>query len=161
MPQADDKTFIKRFSGIILGLVVFTILIIVLAVNFQNPGDPEDNPSQVTLAEERIAPVAAVRTGEMEDIEVAVVEPEAAASAPFDGSLDGQLIYDNVCSACHALGVADAPVPGGTMNDRADKGLDALVQNAINGLNVMPPKGGRPDLTDEQIQAAVEFMLAQ
>jgi cytochrome c5 len=161
MAQSDDKTFIKRFSGIILGLVVFTILIIVLAVHFNNPGDPADNPSQLTLAEERIAPVAAVRTGDMEDVEVAVVESEPEPSAPFDGSLDGQLIYDNVCSACHAAGVANAPVPGGTMNERADKGLDALVQSAINGLNVMPPRGGRPDLTDEQVHAAVEFMLEQ
>lgn len=161
MAQSDDKTFIKRFSGIILGLVLFTILIIVLAVNFNNPGDPADNPSQLTLAEERIAPVAAVRTGDMEDVEVAVVESEPEQSAPFDGSVDGQLIYDNVCSACHAAGVANAPVPGGTMNERADKGLDALVQSAINGLNVMPPKGGRPDLSDEQVHAAVEFMLEQ
>ena len=40
-----------------------------------------------------------------------------------------------------------------------EKGLDMLVQNAINGLNVMPPRGGNPTLTDEQIQAAVEHMV--
>jgi cytochrome c5 len=33
------------------------------------------------------------------------------------------------------------------------------VSNAINGLNAMPPRGGNPTLTDEQIRAAVEFML--
>ena len=40
-----------------------------------------------------------------------------------------------------------------------EKGLEMLVYNAINGLNTMPPRGGNPNLTDEQIQAAVEFML--
>jgi cytochrome c5 len=34
-----------------------------------------------------------------------------------------------------------------------------MVANAINGINVMPPKGGNPSLSDEQIRAAVEFML--
>jgi cytochrome c5 len=41
----------------------------------------------------------------------------------------------------------------------AAKGLEGVVQSAINGLNAMPPKGGNPSLSDEQIQAAVEFML--
>lgn len=163
MNQADDKTFIRRFSGIIIGLVIFTVLIIVLAVGFQNEPNPEiDNPSQARLAEERIAPVATVRTSEEAPQPQVSAEPEttvAAASAPFDGSLDGKLIYDNVCSACHSAGVAGAPVPGGTMNERAGKGLETLVSNAINGLNVMPPRGGNSDLTDEQVRAATEYML--
>jgi cytochrome c5 len=41
----------------------------------------------------------------------------------------------------------------------AAKGLDGLVESAINGLNAMPPRGGSPSLTDEQIRASVEFML--
>ena len=40
-----------------------------------------------------------------------------------------------------------------------EKGLEMLVSNAINGLNAMPARGGNPALTDEQIQAAVEYML--
>jgi cytochrome c5 len=163
MNQRDDKTFIRRFSGIIIGLVVFTILIIMLAVNFQSPADPDvDNPSQGILAAERSAPIAAVRTG---DDPVPAPGPitetagTGGSDAPFDGSLDGELVYNNVCSACHNAGVAGAPIPGSTMNERADKGLDTLVHNAINGLNVMPPRGGNPDLTDEQVQAAVEYML--
>ena len=41
----------------------------------------------------------------------------------------------------------------------AAKGLDGLVASAISGINTMPARGGNPSLTDEQIQAAVEFML--
>jgi cytochrome c5 len=45
------------------------------------------------------------------------------------------------------------------MAERAQKGEDVLVHSAVNGLNAMPPRGGRADLSDEQIRAAVEFML--
>ena len=155
----DDQTFIRRFSGIIIGLVVFTVLIIVLAVSFQGQPDPADNPSQMTLAAERIKPVAAVRTGDAPEPMAAPVQA-ATVSAAFDGSLDGKLIYDNVCSACHTAGVAGAPMLGEQMAERSsEKGLEMLVTNAINGINVMPARGGRNDLTDEQVQAAVEFML--
>jgi cytochrome c5 len=63
--------------------------------------------------------------------------------------------------ACHAAGVAGAPIPGSDqMAQRlSEKGIDTLVTNVINGLNVMPPRGGNPALTDEQILAAIEFML--
>jgi cytochrome c5 len=44
------------------------------------------------------------------------------------------------------------------MAQRIEKGMDALMQAALNGLNAMPARGGRPDLSDEQIQAVVEFM---
>jgi cytochrome c oxidase cbb3-type subunit 3 len=45
------------------------------------------------------------------------------------------------------------------MVERAGKGLDMLTQNAINGLNAMPARGGRSDLSDEQIRAIVEYMI--
>ena len=63
--------------------------------------------------------------------------------------------------SCHDAGVAGAPIRGSEqMAERvSEKGLDTVVANAINGINVMPPKGGNPALSDEQIRAAVEFML--
>jgi cytochrome c5 len=64
--------------------------------------------------------------------------------------------------ACHGAGVAGAPIPGSDpWQERASKGLDQLAYNAINGINAMPAKGGRMDLSDAEVTAAVEFMLAQ
>ena len=84
----------------------------------------------------------------------------AAATGESEGGIDGKRIYDTVCMACHMTGAAGAPMPGSDdMAERATKGLDVLVNNAINGQGVMPPKGGRMDLSDEQVKAAVEFML--
>jgi len=162
MSQKDDRAFLRKFSGIIIGLIVVTAIIIALAVNLRSTPESDANPSQQRLTEERIAPVAAVRVGAEGQAELAAAENQAA-SAPDQGSqtgLSGEQIYQTVCMACHAAGVAGAPIPGtDAMRQRlAAKGLDGLVSSAISGLNVMPPKGGRPDLSDEEIHSAVQYM---
>jgi cytochrome c5 len=170
MSQSDDLTFVKKFSSIILGLVGITALIIVLAVSMRRPPDPADNPSQVTLTEERVAPVAGVHAGVQGQAAVAAVaaatQATATQAATADSTAspaDGKQIYESVCSACHTAGVASAPQPGSdAFKQRMDaKGMDGLVASAINGLNVMPPRGGRTDLSDEDIRAAVAFMAEQ
>lgn len=163
MNQKEDSAFIRKFSGIIIGLMAFTGVIIVLALSLRGEPDPDANPSQQRLAEERIAPVTGVHEGAEGQAALAAAQAEAqAAAAPAEsGPVDGQLVYNNVCMACHAAGVAGAPQPASdALAQRlAEKGLDGLKASVINGLNVMPPRGGRPDLTDEQIHAAIEFML--
>ena len=164
MNQKDDRAFIRKFSSIILGLMGITAVIIVLAFSLRVAPDPEKNPSKVLLAEERIAPVAAVRVGAEGQAELAAsaaAEAETAASpAESGGAAGAEQIYATVCSACHQAGVAGAPVPGSEemQNRLAAKGLDGLVSSAISGLNVMPPRGGNPNLSDEDIRATVEFM---
>ncbi|MGB5488268.1 MAG: c-type cytochrome, partial [Lysobacterales bacterium] len=112
--------------------------------------------------EERIGPVADVFMGEAG---AAAIQEAASSSVSemkvaFDGSLDGEMIYGSVCGVCHATGAAGAPIPGSAlMAERAGKGLDTLTQNAINGLNAMPPRGGRADLSDEQVRVIVEYMI--
>lgn len=168
MNQSDDRVFIRKFSGIILGLIAFTAIILALAFSLRSTPDPEANPSQVRLAEERIAPVAGVHTGAEGEAAAAAAQTAAAATdtattpaANPSAAAGGEQIYQAVCTACHTAGVAGAPMPGSAvMQERlAAKGLDGLVSSAINGLNVMPPKGGRPDISDADIRAAVEFML--
>ena len=98
-----------------------------------------------------------------------VAEPDPASSdetAPAAAAeeIDGGKIYNTVCFACHMAGVAGAPkLETAAWESRIAKGTDAIVQNAINGFQgdfgMMPPKGGRIDLSDEQIQATVQWML--
>jgi len=163
MNQKEDSAFIRKFSGVIIGLMAFTGAIIVLALSLRSEPDPNANPSRLRLTEERIAPVSGVHQGSDGQAALAAAQAESqAAAAPAEtGVVDGSQVYNTVCTACHAAGVAGAPMPGSDLMKQrlADKGQDGLVASVINGLNVMPPRGGRPDLTDEQIQAAVEFML--
>lgn len=159
MGNQDDKAFMKRFSGVIFGLVLVTVLIIIIA-NFKTPPPEEDvNPSRIQAANERTQPVGAVRT-EMPKPEAAA---EVAQAAPAKAQeLSGSEVFSQVCQACHLTGAAGAPKPGtDAFKERAAKGEDTLVSSAIHGLNAMPPKGGRMDLSDAEIKAAVEYMMAQ
>lgn len=75
---------------------------------------------------------------------------------------DGKAVYDKTCGVCHAAGVAGAPKLGDktAWGPRAVSGKEALVASVVKGKGAMPPKAGNGQLTDDDIKAAVEFMLS-
>ncbi|MBV1787800.1 c-type cytochrome [Marinobacterium sp. D7] len=84
----------------------------------------------------------------------------AAATASTGGARSGEEIYNGKCAACHGSGVLGAPKFGTSeMADRlAEKGLDTLLSNALNGINSMPPRGTCADCSDDEIKSAIEYM---
>ena len=162
MEEQTDSVFIRNVSIVIVILILFTFSIAFLARDVGFKDDTASNPSRETTTEERIQPVAGVYTGEAgaAAIEAAAVTSVTEMKVAFDGSLDAEMIYGSVCSVCHATGAAGAPIPGSPlMVERAAKGADMLTQNAIKGLNAMPARGGRADLSDEQVRVIVEYMI--
>lgn len=164
MSEEHDRQFIKHFSVSLVALIVFTAIVGVLAyyihVNYLNI---EPSTAREAAKEERLRPVAGVYAGEAGR---AAAEAEAAAveeaELAFDGSTDGEMIYNQVCAVCHSSGAAGAPtLAPADWSDRIDKGRDELLASAINGLGAMPPRGGRSDLSDEQVAASVDYMLDQ
>jgi cytochrome c oxidase subunit 2 len=97
----------------------------------------------------------------------AAAAPAAAQAAPAGGAkaaaVDGKGTYDGLCGACHAAGLAGAPKTGdqGQWAPRLAQGQATLYEHAIKGIRAMPPKGGNPALSDEQVKAAVDYMVAQ
>lgn len=94
----------------------------------------------------------------------AAPEDKAPAGAPAKAAaVDGKAIYDKVCMACHATGVAGAPKTGDKTGwaPRIKLGMDALYAASIKGKGAMPPKGGGADLTDDQVKAAVDYLVGQ
>ena len=87
-----------------------------------------------------------------------VVEVVAAESA-FDVAAK----YQMTCFACHSTGAAGAPVTGDSeaWAERMDKGMEAVMANAINGVNAMPAKGMCMDCSDDNLVSLVEYMLDQ
>ena len=103
-----------------------------------------------------------------EMVEEAAVEPAADNSevlqlAQVSDGFNPEQKYMASCFACHSTGAAGAPKVGaGMMNEwepRLEKGLDAVVANAINGVNAMPAKGLCFDCNEDDIRALVEYML--
>lgn len=75
---------------------------------------------------------------------------------------DGKAVYEKTCVACHAAGVANAPKLGdkAAWAPRLGAGKAALVATVKTGKGAMPPKAGNAALTDDEIGAAVDYMLA-
>ncbi|MDZ7594159.1 MAG: c-type cytochrome [Thiobacillus sp.] len=97
---------------------------------------------------------------------VQAVEASPAAAAPAAAAADlvhGQQIYRQACAFCHDRGVAGAPKTGdaAAWNARLAQGMDALYTAAIRGKGAMPAKGGNPSLSDTDVNAAVDYMIAQ
>jgi len=80
---------------------------------------------------------------------------------------EGAAVFKRVCIHCHGRGVSGAPAIGDreAWKVRIPEGIDNLVRNAIDGyqgnLGVHPPRGGDRELSDEEIEAAVRFMVEQ
>lgn len=161
MDHQEDRKFLRQFSAVIAGFMALTIGLIFLA-RFMEPDTGEQvNPTQVLLTEQRLQPVGAVLAGDAGAAALAEAQAAAAEDTVAEVVVDGATVYNGLCIGCHQAGVAGAPVAGSDqMVARLDeKGLETLITNAINGLNAMPARGGNPNLTDEQIRVAVEFML--
>lgn len=82
--------------------------------------------------------------------------------------MTGQQVYNNVCIACHSPpGVGGAPAFGNSeaWAPRIAQGMDILIDHALHGFSgntgVMPRKGERPDLSDEEVIGAVKYMVEQ
>lgn len=73
----------------------------------------------------------------------------------------GQATYQKACFACHNTGAAGSPKLGdkAAWADRIKKGTATLEEHAIKGFKAMPPKGGRADLSDADVKAAVAYMI--
>ena len=79
----------------------------------------------------------------------------------------GKGIWEGTCAGCHAKGFAGAPVAGdaAAWMPRIAKGREVLYDHAINGFfgpgyTQMPARGGNAALTDDEVKAAVDYMLS-
>lgn len=90
-------------------------------------------------------------------------EPCAAAAVVSGGEArDGETVYNTKCMACHATGAAGAPKLGDAADwaaRSAERGIDGLYTSAISGFQGMPAKGLCMDCSDDELKAAVDYIL--
>ena len=75
----------------------------------------------------------------------------------------GELIVKKNCKVCHAQGINGAPIIGNRKmwQPRLQQGEDVLVEHAINGYGLMPAKGGKTELTNDEVRLAVQYFISQ
>jgi cytochrome c5 len=172
-----DTHPVKLAIGIVLGafaLIVGIILLTQFAVNAYGGRSLKADPSMsAENVAKRIAPVAKVEIdpnalSAPAPALAAPVAPMAAAAIPAPAPAKaaaagaGRDVYDKACVACHGTGVAGAPKLGdkAAWALRVAQGPKLLLAHAIQGKGAMPPKGGNPALSDADVKAAVDYMLA-
>jgi cytochrome c5 len=168
-----DTHPVKLAIGVVIGaaaLIVGIIMLADLAIGAYGSRplkqDPSMRPERVA---QRIAPDAQLAVDPNAPVappapaapaNVAMVTPAATAAAPAAG--DGKKTFESVCTACHTAGVLGAPKFGdkAAWAPRIKTGKDALYHSALNGKGAMPAKGGNASLSEADVKAAVDYMVA-
>ncbi len=155
----DTQKSGKFFVGSIVTFLIVLLLVKVLLATMLTVGNNVVSPESMTDEDvvERIKPVAQEHVGEAPVIVAAPVDEVAASSG------GGEQIVAQSCALCHSTGMMSSPKLGdaGDWAPRIEKGVDTLYSNAINGINMMPARGGNPSLSDDDVKAAVDYMLSQ
>jgi len=159
--KITDKEFYKIFSLVMILIIGLTILIAILSNVFATYSlhPSEQYREEIQKREsQRTEPVANINLASNPTIKQVI---PIAITTP--STLSGEEVYKTVCMSCHTSGVAGAPVIGknNEWEQRIAKGIKLLYLNAINGIGVMPAKGGATNLSDDNIKAAVDYIISK
>lgn len=165
MSQEKDKIFFRNFS-IVVAILAIVMVLFVIAANIIGGIDYGDAQARDQAIAERTAPVGQVRMDGDEAPAPAAAAEEAVVADAGDEANIGKKVYEGLCISCHS-----APIPGvpqiGDKEDwapRIAQGMETLYEHSIEGFHgeggmMMPPRGGDPNLSDEEVKAAVDYMV--
>jgi cytochrome c5 len=168
--RQHDQQFFDSFMlviGILMGVAVGLFFLVRAISNETANLYHTEDPTVQAAIDERIKPVGRVLL--LGDAELAAAAAAAvAAPTPVATVLTGPQVYNAACIVCHQPpGTGGAP-PIGDMAawaPRIAQGMDTLYMHALMGFTgekgFMPPKGGRVDLSDDEITAAVDYIIEQ
>lgn len=158
------------YSLVIGVLVAVALAIFVLAMKMTELTQgvyTRDAAEYQAAVQARIQPVSQVYLPGEEHASASPTVDTPAEPAPVATAMSGPQVYNSACLACHGAGIGGAPILGDAAQwaDRIAQGSDTLLQHALEGYagstGYMPPKGGRLDLSDAEIEAAVDYMVGE
>jgi cytochrome c5 len=168
LSDSDRKSvdLILLTIGVLVGVAV-GLFIIARDVNNENLARMRlSDPAYQTAVNARIEPFGQVTLdGESIPTDPALERVTGAEEAP--ALMTGPQVYNSACLACHGGGIGGAPMTGdkAAWGPRIAQGTDTLHKHALEGftgsVGFMPAKGGRTDLSDEEIIAAVDYLVEQ
>jgi cytochrome c5 len=167
--RQHDQQFFDTFMlviGILMGVAV-GLFFLARAISLDRQGEiAKADPSVQEAINDRIKPVGQVLM--LGAAELAAAQAAMSTPTPVAAAMSGPQVYNAACIVCHAPpGVGGAPPLGSTSDwaPRIAQGIEVLHQHALMGFQgakgFMPPKGGRMDLSDGEITAAVDYIVEQ
>ena len=165
-----DQKFFDMYSLVIGVLAIFALLVYVGVSKLSDMTQgiyTADTAEYQAAVNDRIRPFGQVYMPGEETAASAPVVAEAQHPDPVETTMSGPQVYNEACLVCHGAGVGGAPVLGdvAAWTDRIAQGNDLLYQHAIEGFagatGFMPAKGARMDLSDEEVRAAVDYMVVE
>ena len=168
MSDSDQKNvdLILLTVGVLIGVAVGLFVIARDMGNANMARMQLEDPVFQAAVNERIEPFGQVTLdGEAIAPDPGLTRVNEAEAAP--ALMTGPQVYNAACLACHGGGIGGAPTTGdkAAWASRIAQGADTLNQHALEGFTgaagFMPPKGGRTDLSDEEIIAAVQYLVEQ
>ena len=162
----------QQLVVVVLLALLIPVIGIMMIFSFAAGGLKVDSGSadaSATAVAERLKPVGSVMIGDVPAPAAGATPAVKSASgvpaktAAAGGAGAGKKLYDTVCMACHAPGIAGAPKTGDktAWKPRIATGQEALYSSAVKGKNTMPAKGGLASASDADVKAAVDYMLSQ
>ena len=168
--MSRDQKFFDMYSLVIGGLVVTAVALFILAdyISERTQGVYTRESAEYQAAvNQRIQPVGDVYLPGEEQQAAAPTVETVAEPEPVAVVQSGPQVYNAACNVCHGNGVGGAPITGDVdaWAARIGQGNDTLYQHAIDGFageaGYMPAKGGNPALSDEEVIAAVDYMIEE
>ena len=164
-----DQSFFDRYSLVIGALAAFAIALLVVSIKMSDLTQgvyTRDAAEYQAAVAERIRPMSQVYMPGEEQAAAAPTVETVADVPPVATTLSGPPVSNAACLACHGSGIGGAPILGdaAAWAPRIAQGDDVLKSHAIDGftdVGFMPPKGGRVDLSDQEIYDAVDYMVGE
>lgn len=165
----QDTHFINMFSavlGILIGIAILLFALAKIVGNSTQAQHVRIEPKMKSAVDERTRPFARVAVAGQDNAALVIEEEKPGGEAPgLPVPTSGEEMYKAACTACHDQGIGGAPKLGdkSVWAPRIAQGNDVLYKHAIEGYQgkagLMPPKGGRVDLSDELVRAGVDYMI--
>ncbi len=177
MSQVSDRIFFRNYS-IVIGLLAVMIIIFLILARSIAATDETHNPERAKGVAQRTEPVGQVNVeGQAPKAAPAAGTEQVAAAGTASGGAAGgktetheemgKRVFSGLCFSCHGTGIPGVPQFGNKEEwaPHIAKGLPTLYQHAMHGFTgksgmMMPPRGGNPNLTDEEVKAAVDYMTS-
>jgi len=179
----QDRAFFRNYS-IVIGLIAVAMAIFFVIAQIVGGRDAEHASQRAAQTKEMTKPAGEVNVAKetAQDagpapepatttpvpVEAApAAEPMADAAAPAGDNELGKKTYEGLCFSCHGSGLPMVPQFKNkeAWAPRIAQGKEVLYSHALGGFTgaagmPMPAKGGNPALSDDEVKAAVDYMVS-